>query len=71
MTHVIETVEIGKAFGDQLEVTMRGTAQQIVGVLVNGLPREALEQVRYAMEAELAKRRDEAQSAEVTPEDRT
>jgi len=60
MTTVIEAIEIGNGEGELMTVTMRGTAENIVKVLVEGLPREALEQIRDAMSAELVKRRGEA-----------
>jgi hypothetical protein len=66
----IHTIQIRNAPDDlrdeMLEVTMRGKAEEIVKVLVNGLPREALEQVRDAMTDELAIRRGEATSVRST-----
>ena len=53
---MISEIHVGNAADDKLSITMRGEATEIVKVLTNGLPREALEQLRDAMEAELARR---------------
>lgn len=56
MTTTIEEIDIKDAKDGDLEVTLRGKAEEVVKVLVGGLPFEALEQVRDAMQEELAKR---------------
>ena len=54
----IETIAIEQAKDDEkaVEVTIRGDPAQIIPALVNGLPREALEQIRDAIQAELKSR---------------
>jgi hypothetical protein len=60
----IGAIEIHEsAIGDELEITMRGTPEKIVQVLVSGLPREALMQLNDALAAEIASRAVEAQDA--------
>lgn len=55
----IETIQIGNATDDQLSVTLKGSATDIIRVLVNGLPREALQQINDAIVAELDTRERE------------
>ena len=46
-------IEITDAPDDQLTITMRGKAEDIIKVLVQGLDRDSLVIIRDAMEAEL------------------
>jgi RNA:NAD 2'-phosphotransferase (TPT1/KptA family) len=55
----IETIQIGNAEGHDITVTMRGKAEDIMKVLVNGLTREALEQIQVAIIHEIKMRRDQ------------
>ena len=49
-------VELTNETSNEVEVTLRGEASQIVRVLVGGMPREALVQISHALSAEIAKR---------------
>ncbi len=53
----IDTIQFANAPNeDGLTVTMRGDPAQIVRVLVNGLPREAIQQLHQALQVELQHR---------------
>lgn len=60
MTPAIEVIQIGNAADEKLSVSMKGEAADIIQVLINGLPREALRQIQGALETELGRRRDVA-----------
>lgn len=54
---MVEQIEITDGTDDGvLEVTLRGTAEEVVGILAKGLSREAMIQLKDAMDAELNKR---------------
>ena len=57
---IIETLSVGNAEGEQVEVTLRGKPEAVIKALIDGLPREALMQLGDALSTELAKRSDEA-----------
>lgn len=54
---MIETIEIADTTDNKLEVTLRGETAAVIKALCRGLPREALEQLRDAMDRELDARR--------------
>ena len=55
-------VKVSDAPNDQMMVTLRGKADEIVSVLVNGLHEESIQQLRNAVEVELQRRRQLAAS---------
>lgn len=57
----IDTIEIMEgqdADGIEVSVKLKGDPGAVIQALCHGLPREALEQLRDALGAELAKRRE-------------
>jgi hypothetical protein len=58
---VIEEIQIknSKRLGNDCEITMRGTPENLMRVLVEGMPREGLEQLKDALEAEMVKRAEQ------------
>ena len=53
----IDAISIGPAPDDQLTITMRGSTESVIKVLVHGLKRESLLQLNDALTSELALRR--------------
>lgn len=54
---MVETIAIGQAEDNKLTITLRGDAEALIKVLINGLPREALIQINDALVRELDARK--------------